>query len=397
MGKKVKYRRVKSPPTQVDNVHRDSTKSESEKLEDYLKLVRNHTSVRKHIIAKYFNAAKYQGLLQTVSELKKENNFIDLTGLLTDEELKICKYEDVFIPPKFDDVSEFRRSHKYASVPLYEHQFIRVGNTYLFATFRMIDSIGEDYEFIKNLIEKSDGNRVFEYDYTLFIRRYGFHTFVETNDRVWNLSEEFLTHVYVYKDLDTGEYHTRFNVINNDEVPIVDGFWKIDECIDHSLITFTDEERAIFEAMKDEWFPKTKATDIKESIESCVANLIGYFVIINKMLYEKRTKTLRNSGKKAKVTYDKSVKGEPPRKLTRVVDGKIKIVSEKKPKAFDGVKHVNYQVAKWNRRGYERTLKSGKTIYIQPTTCHRKALEDIENNQEVRKSDMIFTKKPEIP
>lgn len=76
------------------------------------------------------------------------------------------------------------------------------------------------------------------------------------------------------------------------------------------------------------------------------------------------------SGKKT-VTYEK---GEAPERKIRMV-GALRVQSASVPRTPCLETVITYKVAKWTVRGHVRRYKSGKEVYIKPTTRTRKALE----------------------
>ena len=110
--------------------------------------------------------------------------------------------------------------------------------------------------------------------------------------------------------------------------------------------------------------------------------LINMFILIiarcNAMLeMNKPTKPVKmespkGTGAKRKTVYEKDAE---PQQKTRYV-GSLRIRSHNVPKKPCYETVVTYKVAKWNVRGHVRHYKSGKDVYIKPSTRTRKALED---------------------
>lgn len=55
--------------------------------------------------------------------------------------------------------------------------------------------------------------------------------------------------------------------------------------------------------------------------------------------------------------------------------GKIRIISEKKPSTPTMQKIIRYSLSEWQRQGFIRHYKNGKTVNIMPTTVHRKCVD----------------------
>lgn len=52
--------------------------------------------------------------------------------------------------------------------------------------------------------------------------------------------------------------------------------------------------------------------------------------------------------------------------------GTVRIVSDKPPRAPGPATVKNYKLSEWTRRGHVRHCKSGKTVYVRPTTAKRR-------------------------
>lgn len=83
------------------------------------------------------------------------------------------------------------------------------------------------------------------------------------------------------------------------------------------------------------------------------------------------------SNKSNSDTHKDNSTPEIPEKLIRNV-GMIRIISTKTPRAVTSKSIRNYRIPSWTARGHTRTYKSGKTVYIQPTVKHRRALKNPE-------------------
>lgn len=55
--------------------------------------------------------------------------------------------------------------------------------------------------------------------------------------------------------------------------------------------------------------------------------------------------------------------------------GGITLTSERRPTAPTMKKIIQYTMSEWGRRGFVRHYKSGKTVYIEPTTVHRRCID----------------------
>lgn len=84
----------------------------------------------------------------------------------------------------------------------------------------------------------------------------------------------------------------------------------------------------------------------------------------------------KRSGRKCIVNIDSQGMSK---KHVRMV-GKMAITSEKPPKLPSYETVVHYSTASWPTRGFVRTYKSGKQVYIKETIHHRKCMENAEEN-----------------
>lgn len=78
------------------------------------------------------------------------------------------------------------------------------------------------------------------------------------------------------------------------------------------------------------------------------------------------------------VTEDTAIElgftAEAPDKIVRRI-GPITCISKERPEPPSEKRAVRYTQTQWMRRGYVRHLKSGKVVYVAPTTCHRRMLD----------------------
>ena len=77
------------------------------------------------------------------------------------------------------------------------------------------------------------------------------------------------------------------------------------------------------------------------------------------------------AGKSRTTRTDHTAKKQPERIVHHV--GRIRIISRTKPKRVTKSGIRNYRVSEWTRRAHIRHLASGKTVYIKPSTYHRRA------------------------
>ena len=123
-----------------------------------------------------------------------------------------------------------------------------------------------------------------------------------------------------------------------------------------------------------------------------LARLFMYYVMLSNFILDSNKPKIA-PGQRAKQEHNKSISNksksrqnktseantqlEIPEKLVRNV-GMIRIISTRTPRTFSSKSIRNYRVPTWTARGHTRTYKSGKTVYIKPATCHRKALKDVD-------------------
>lgn len=95
----------------------------------------------------------------------------------------------------------------------------------------------------------------------------------------------------------------------------------------------------------------------------------SYTMFNNKPVVDRAAK---KAASKAQTTI---VKNAQPAKLIRNI-GKLRIISSKAPKLPTAESVRKYKVASWPTRGFIRTYKSGKQVYVRDSVHHRKCFND---------------------
>lgn len=98
-----------------------------------------------------------------------------------------------------------------------------------------------------------------------------------------------------------------------------------------------------------------------------IISAINYQLTINKVSRPKK------KGNNDSICKAITVKELQPKKIIRYVGG-ICISSEKPPRMPSAENITHYKVASWKRRGFIRTLKNGKQVYVRETPCYRHCL-----------------------
>lgn len=132
---------------------------------------------------------------------------------------------------------------------------------------------------------------------------------------------------------------------------------------------------------------KTRRMDTKYFL-SLSESFFGFIGIANYYLSQKRpvlTKEERKAGKEAgKAGVIRTEYAILPSAVKRMrTVGPVKFRSEKVPHLMTEETVRTYKTGAWNRRGHVRTYKSGKQIYVHPTTCHRKNFEQEQPGQTI--------------
>lgn len=145
----------------------------------------------------FMRAAKDLGIIDSLSSLKRNNNYIDLYPLQTKETLK-GTYPADMPKPLFDDtIMNFIDSSIYACLPLYESQLVRFNkDLYAHVTFNVVNDI------IKKGIEAGKIDAELDDAVDLAI-----HVVVTTfsfshNNHVWMFDQAFGSYVGFKKDGD---------------------------------------------------------------------------------------------------------------------------------------------------------------------------------------------------
>lgn len=79
----------------------------------------------------------------------------------------------------------------------------------------------------------------------------------------------------------------------------------------------------------------------------------------------------KDSQETTKTTHPNHRTRKLPERIVHHI-GRIKIISKTKPKRVTKSNIRQYRVMEWTRRGHIRHLASGKTVYIKPSTFHRR-------------------------
>lgn len=136
---------------------------------------------------------------------------------------------------------------------------------------------------------------------------------------------------------------------------------------------------------------KTKQIEKRTGIDQCghlVNAYMAYIGICNAILTKNKPSrpVKKQSSGKRKVSYEKGV--SPERKIRNV--GPLRVQSKDIPRKPCLETVITYKTAKWKVRGHIRHYRSGKEVYIKPTTRTRKALADTDK---VTATTIRFNKK----
>lgn len=124
----------------------------------------------------------------------------------------------------------------------------------------------------------------------------------------------------------------------------------------------------------DEYIAKQFEEDVSIEISGGFYHLTrftNYTIFTNKPVVD-RARAATKSGPKVKTSV---IKNEQPAKIVRNI-GKIRVISSKAPKLPTAESIRKYKVASWPTRGFIRTYKSGKQVYVRDSVHHRKCFND---------------------
>lgn len=124
---------------------------------------------------------------------------------------------------------------------------------------------------------------------------------------------------------------------------------------------------------------------------------IACIIMTNVMLTSEKLSSTRKGSKDTTVTYVASENKQDVTKHKTRHLGRIKITSEKKPSAPSMKKIIRYSTAEWSRRGFVRHYKSGKTVFVKPTTVKRKCIDISGTEKAVNTTEYIIHSDSENP
>lgn len=128
-----------------------------------------------------------------------------------------------------------------------------------------------------------------------------------------------------------------------------------------------------------------KSSDHVAYLRQKISIAIACIIMTNVMLASDKLSSTRKESNNAAITYVASENKQAVTKRKTRHLGRIKITSEKRPSAPSMKKIIRYSTAEWSRRGFTRHYKSGKTVFIKPTTVKRRCI-DISNTEKTVKT-----------
>ena len=97
-------------------------------------------------------------------------------------------------------------------------------------------------------------------------------------------------------------------------------------------------------------------------------------IILTNIILQTKALSLPDKPSKATIIHTAMKTDAQPDRKTRHIGG-ITITSAKRPSKPTMQKIIRYSMSEWSRRGFMRHYKSGKIVFIEPTTVHRKCVE----------------------
>lgn len=120
-------------------------------------------------------------------------------------------------------------------------------------------------------------------------------------------------------------------------------------------------------------------SEAEENLASFMFNLVNgfirYNIKINYRLSLRRAVAKRETKSKVVTTTTTTPALPEKRQIIRAV-GFYNLSSEKPPREVTEERTRTYKLASWNKRGYVRTYKTGKTTWVRETTCHRHGIDN---------------------
>lgn len=170
--------------------------------------------------------------------------------------------------------------------------------------------------------------------------------------------------------------HNGVTCISENEQSFIDVYTKLSPKNlrwNNRQISFWEEITLQNAVNQDVLFQKIHKDPAKE-----LANLfLCYLLLSNYYLSQKRPTIEKSKNKtanpKIKTKNEPTTNTEPIKRIRHI--GNVRFISEKTPSKPTQEQIRTYRLANWGVRGHIRHYKNGKTVYIQPQTRHRKALE----------------------
>lgn len=300
---------------------------------------------RKELMVQYNDALVEAGMVLTRSRLK-ELDTIDLRPLLALDKDDRTAVPQIPVPDGWHDF--IKEYGMYACIPCFKEAVIRF-NTGRYLHYKLTDVNMENKTFTVCLHD------YIAYPGNFSTGVYGTMDFVFTDDSF--VESRAHDDVMLFSDIYRSISCDRLGWNGHDKK-----LWN------DVIVKFADEiTRKLHEMHQTNQFQ-----------ELCKL-FISLVTVTNLTLANNRVKR----PKKPKTTVStkrETVKAQtvPPEKLVRKV-GMISVKSEKPPKMPSEKTIVHYRLASWKAKGYIRTLKSGKKIYVGESVRHRHCLNQEEH------------------
>lgn len=117
-----------------------------------------------------------------------------------------------------------------------------------------------------------------------------------------------------------------------------------------------------------------------DSILELLTDMIFAFTGVNYHLHKNRQWSRRRKGKDEPTVIVDFNQAKQDARITRKI-GLLTIVSRDIPRETTRENVIRYQVASWTVRGHVRRYKSGKMVYIEPHTSHRRCMQPMASDQ----------------
>ncbi len=300
------------------------------------------TNTLKSLLKDYNRKLIETGYGLSRSDLKKKN-IIDARSLFKEPNPSTESIGPITMEP--EDTNFFHPHGIYSVIPCFEDMVLQLNtDRYIHVAAKKIDPMEETLQL-------------------------HFHDYFKSND-TWNLGVSGNVTISMTKD-------NKLHVSGDYENDYYD-FPKINRMLSMEELHWNKEQYDKWEKLiisfADKTLLKMKNECNTNPLQELSRIYISIIIKVNRRLSEQKPKTKRQSSAPAqrKIITEKSLPADKRR--VRII-GDISVSSEKIPRLPCRETVIHYKTASWTARGYMRTMKSGKKVYVKESVRKRHALQ----------------------